>query len=79
VQQVFFADEEGDHDLKIVCRVDVRSSRSPLHFAMDESDILNIERDVDFVGLNTDFGNYDIVPGEVPPPETVFMPELSST
>jgi hypothetical protein len=46
---------------------------------VDESDVLNIERDADFVGLNTDFKNYDVVPGEVPPPEIVFMLELSST
>jgi hypothetical protein len=79
VQQVFFADEEGDRDWKIVCRLDIRSRRSPLHIAVDESDVLNSGRNADFVGLNTDFGNYDVVPGEVLPPETVFMLELSST
>jgi hypothetical protein len=74
VQQVFFADEEGDQDWKIVCRIDVHSRRSLLHFVVDESDVLNIGRDADFVGLNT-----DVVPGEVPLLETVFMLELSST
>jgi hypothetical protein len=48
VQQVFFSDEDGDPDWKVVCRVDVRSRRSPLQFAVDDSEVLGIDHADDF-------------------------------
>jgi hypothetical protein len=53
VQQIFFSDEGRDREWKVVYRVDVRSRRSPLQFAVEYSVILNVGRDEDFKGLNT--------------------------
>jgi hypothetical protein len=78
VQQVFFATESGQPKWKVVCKVDVRSRRSPLQFTADESEVLNGGRDGDFEGLTAEYRNYDVVPGVVPDLETVYMPELST-
>jgi hypothetical protein len=77
VQQVFFSDKDGDPDWKVVCRVDVRSRRSPLQFAVDDNEVLGIGRDDDFQGLNRDYGDNCAVPGEVPEPQTVFVTDIS--
>jgi hypothetical protein len=77
VQQVLFLDEGRDREWEVVCRVDVRSRHSPLQFATDDSIILNVERNEDFEGLNTDYGNYNFIPREIPPPETIYLLEMS--
>jgi hypothetical protein len=77
VQQVFYSADEVDTNWKVVCRVDVRSRRSQLQFAVDDSEILNIGRDAEFTRLNREFGNNDIVPGIVPDPKPIYIPDLS--
>jgi hypothetical protein len=77
VQQVFYSVDEVDTNWKVVCRVDVRSRRSQLQFAVDDSEVLNIGRDAEFTGLNREFGNNDVVPGIVPDPKPVYIPNLS--
>jgi hypothetical protein len=74
---VFFSDVEGDPEWKVVSRVDVRSRRSPLEFTADDSEVLSIGNDSDFDGLIWEYGENDVVPGEVPEPEDVFIPEVS--
>jgi hypothetical protein len=77
VQQVFFSDEEGDPDWKVVLQVDVCSRRSPLEFAMDGSDILSIGHDNDFDGLSREYESSGVVLGEVPDPTSVYLLEMS--
>jgi hypothetical protein len=76
VQQVFFADNDSHRNWKVVCRVDVRSRRSALQFAIDDSDVLHIGRDADFVGLSREFGNNNVFHGVIPDPEVVYIPEM---
>ena len=62
---------------KVVCRVDVRNKRLLLHFAVDDSHILNIGRDVDFCGQNKEFKLNNVVLGNVLEPKIVYILELA--
>jgi hypothetical protein len=75
VQQVFFPEDCDHPQWKVVYRVDVRSRRTPLHFAVDKSEVLGIGRDADFDGFTRDYRNNVGVPGVVPDPETVYLPD----
>jgi hypothetical protein len=62
---------------KVVCRVDVRSKRLPLHFVVDDSHVLNIDRDADFCGQNREFRLNDVVPGNVRELKIMYILELA--
>lgn len=44
---------------------------------MDDNDVLGVGNDCHFHGLNREFGDNGVVPGQVPEPEEVYMPEIS--
>ena len=44
---------------------------------MDDSDVLGVGNDSHFHGLNKEFGNNAVMPGQVPEPEEVYMPDIS--
>jgi hypothetical protein len=76
VQQVFFSDDDVDPNWKVVCKVDVRSRRALLQFAVDDSEGLNIGRDVEFDGLNREYGYSGVLPDNAPEPEVVYILDM---
>jgi hypothetical protein len=48
-----------------------------VQFAVDESEVLGIGRYSDFQVLIREYGNNDVVPGEVPQAETIFIHDNS--
>ena len=73
---MLFSDDKNPN-WQVVCRVDVCSRRSPLQVVVDDSEVLNIVHDSEFLGLHREFNNNNVLLANAPQLEIVYIPEMA--